>query len=270
MFEKPENAAELYFALTGIECTPDEIQIITLTNTISGKLKNDLAFVVRGKAMVVGEHQSTHNRNMPARILMYLGQLTEKWIKMNEEERFLYRSELYKIPTPEFVVFYNGIEARPEKEILCLSDAFEYEQDGELGRLELQVPVYNINKGMNAELFSKGEKLRHYSEFIAKIRELNGIYNDFSKSVKESIDYCIANGILADFLRETGGSIVSILSTYDEEVAKRVYGEELLEVRNEELVKNMLAKGYPISEISEIIGISEDEILRIKKEYTSK
>ena len=81
IFARPENSAELYYALTGIKCTPCEIQIITLTTTISGKQKNDLAFVVRGK--------------------------------------------LLKIPTPELVIFYNGTETRPEKEILKLSSAFE-------------------------------------------------------------------------------------------------------------------------------------------------
>ena len=46
LFEIPENAAELYPTLKSIECGPDEIQIITITTTISGKLKNDLTFVV--------------------------------------------------------------------------------------------------------------------------------------------------------------------------------------------------------------------------------
>ena len=266
LFEKPENAAELYYVLTGIECRPDEIQIITLTNTISGKLKNDLAFVVRGKAMVVGEHQSTHNKNMPARMLMYLGQLTEKWIKMNEEERFLYRSGLYKIPTPEFVVFYNGMEERPEKEILRLSDAFEHKQSKVLGYLELEVPVYNINKGMNTELFSKGEKLRHYSEFIAKIRELNELYDDFRKAVKEAVEYCIANGILADFLRETGGNIVSILATYDEEIAKKVYAREQVEDREMEFAKEMILEGEPIEKILRLTKLPLETVTEIQRQ----
>ena len=31
LFEKPENAAELYHALTGVKCDPNEIQIFTIT-----------------------------------------------------------------------------------------------------------------------------------------------------------------------------------------------------------------------------------------------
>jgi len=256
LFENKENAAELYYALTGIECTPDEIEIITLTNTISGKLKNDLAFVVRGKAIVVGEHQSTPSKNMPTRILMYLGQLVEKWIRNNEQERFLYHKNLYKIPTPEFVVFYNGLDKRPEKEILKLSDAFEYKQDRNLGYLELEVPVYNINKGMNTELFSKGEKLRQYSEFIAKLREFQDVYDSFNKAVEEAVRYCIGNGILVEFLRENGGNIVSILATYDEEVAKRVYGEELVE----DIAVRLLKMGLSNEQVSQATKLDLKEI----------
>jgi len=261
LFENKENAAELYYVLTGIECKPEEIEIITLTTTISGKLKNDLAFVVRGKAMVVGEHQSTPSKNMPTRILMYLGQLIEKWIRNNEQEKFLYQRNIYKIPTPEFVVFYNGLADKPEKEILKLSDAFEYEQDRKLGYLELEVPVYNINKGMNKELFAKSEKLRQYSEFIAKLRELQRVYDDFSKAVEEAVRYCMNNGILVEFLRENGGNIVSILATYDEEIAKRVYGEELLE----ESAKEMLLDGMTVDLVSKYLRLPLDTVRKIQQ-----
>src|SRR5215469_11657452 len=93
LFDNPENAAELYYALSGIKCSPDEIQIITITTTISGKLKNDLAFVVRGRVMVVGEHMSSPCNNMPIRFLMYTGQLYEKFIKMKGEEEFIYSNK---------------------------------------------------------------------------------------------------------------------------------------------------------------------------------
>jgi hypothetical protein len=267
LFEKPENAAELYYALTGVECIPEEIQIITLTNTISGKLKNDLAFVVRGKALVVGEHQSTPNKNMPIRILMYLGQLYEKWFKMKGEERFLYRSDLYKIPTPEFVVFYNGTEKRPTKEVLHLSDAFEYKQDGDLGFLKLEVPVYNINKGMGDELFEKSDKLKHYAEFIFKIRELNETYNDFVKAVMEAVKHCIANNILAEFLKEIGGKIVSILTMeYDVEVAKKVYAEE----RAEEIARRLLRRGNLVETVAEDTGLDVATVRQLKSELESE
>ena len=192
LFGKPENAAELYYTLTGIKCTPDEIQIMTITTVVSGEMKNDLAFVVKDKVLFVGEHQATPNKNMPIRILMYLGQLYEKLIKMekDKEEKFLYSTSLLKLPKPEFAVFYNGITKRPELEVLKLSTAFDEDEgtqkeDNSLGLLRLEVPVYNINKGMNTELLRKGEKLQQYSEFIAKLREVQKTYKDYETAVKK-------------------------------------------------------------------------------------
>ena len=261
LFEIPENAAELYSAIKSVPCSPDEIQIITITTTISGKLKNDLAFVVRGRAMVLGEHMSSPYANMPVRFLMYAGQLYEKWIKMKGEEKFLYGSKLYKIPTPEFVVFYNGMATRPEKETLKLSDAFEIAGDKDLGALELEVPVYNINKGMNAELFKKSDKLRQYAEFIAKVREFNSTHDDYAQAVKEAANHCIANNILADFLREQGGKIVSILSTeFDLDVAKKVWRDEQME----EIAIKLLRRNRPIGEIMEDTGLTREEIENLR------
>ena len=263
LFETPENAAELYSALKGIECSPDEIQIITITTTISGKLKNDLAFVYRGIAMVLGEHMSSPYANMPVRFLMYLGQLYEKWIKMKGEEKFLYGSKLYKIPTPEFVVFYNGTTTRPEKEILHLSSAFEAPVNKDFGELKLEIPVYNINKGMNKELFKKSPKLKQYAEFIAKVREFNKLYDDYAQAVREATNYCIANDILSDFLRKQGGKIVSILSTeFNLDTARRVWSDE----RAEDIARNMLRRNRPIEEIVEDTGLTREEVESLRQQ----
>jgi len=261
LFEIPENAAELYYALKDEKCNPNEIQIITITTTVSGKLKNDLAFIVKGRAMVVGEHMSSPYANLPVRFLMYTGQLYEKWIKIKGEEKFLYGSKLYKIPTPEFVVFYNGTTARPERDTLYLSNAFEVITVNELGTLELEVPVYNINKGMNEGLFKKSPKLRQYAEFIAKVREFNKQYDDYTQAVKEATNYCITNDILSDFLREQGGKIVSVLTAeFDLDVAKKVWREEQME----DVAIILLRRNRPMEEIMEATGLSHLEIERLR------
>jgi len=265
LFETPENAAELYTALTDEPCRPDEIQVITITTVISGKIKNDLAFVVRGRVMVIGEHMSSPYANMPIRLLMYVGQLYDKWVKMRGEEKFIYGSKPYKIPTPEFVVFYNGLITKPEREELRLSSAFEYLGDKNLGSLELIVPVYNINKGMNAELFNKSDKLRQYAEFIAKLRELNNLYGNYAQAVKNTVSHCVKNNILTDFLNEHGGAIMSVLEMpYDEEIAIRVRIDEV----KEDMIIKLLEKGSSIDFIMDVTGVAESEILRIKQEYS--
>ena len=278
IFENPECAAELYTSITDEPCTPDEVQIITITTVISGKLKNDLAFIVRGRVLVIGEHMAGPYANMPVRMLMYVGQLYDKWIKMRGEEKFLYSSKQYKIPTPEFVVLYNGVAERPEKEILHLSTAFECTPDKNLGSLELTVPVYNINKGMNATLFKKSDKLRQYADFIAKLRELNGQYGNYTQAVKDAVTHCIENNILSEILREHGGRIMSVLEMpYNEEAAQRVQREEAwedgLEVGRENMregiIAKLLAKNSPIDFIMEITGADESDVLRIQQACTA-
>jgi len=142
-----------------------------------------------------------------------------------------------------------------------LSTAFEESPDKSLGSLELEVPVYNINKGMNKELFKKSSKLKQYSDFVAKLRELSKLHKEFAQAVKETVSHCIANDILADFLKEHGGKIVSILTMeYNEELAKRVYAEEQINERNIELAIKMLLKSEPIEKIIEYTELPLDII----------
>jgi hypothetical protein len=195
---------------------------------------------------------------------MYIGILYEKWIKMKGEEKFIYGSALYKIPTPAFVVFYNGTATKPEKEILRLSSAYENTGDKGFGALELEVPVYNINKGMNEELFNKSPHLKQYAEFIAKLREFTKQYDDYSQAVQEAVSHCIDNDILSEFLRKEGGKIVSILSTYDPEVARRVYGEELME----DVAIGMLRDGDSIEKITRITKLSSETIKELQSQLS--
>ena len=134
-----------------------------------------------------------------------------------------------------------------------------------MGHLELEIPVYNINRGMNTELFNKSDKLRQYSEFIAKLREFNKLYDDYSQAVKETVSHCIASDILADFLRKNGGEVMSILTMeYDVEIAKRVYADEQVEDKTVEIVRNLLALKLPKEHISQATGMSLDAISKIE------
>ncbi len=72
---------------------------------------------------------------------MYIARQYEKYVK----GKSLYADRLMKIPTPNFVVFYNGTDAQPERRILKLSDSFEKETDDP--KLELKVLQLNINDG---------------------------------------------------------------------------------------------------------------------------
>lgn len=70
-FSAPEKAAELYMALTGEEhVSLGDIHYTTLKGVLFLVRKNDLTFTVRDKVLVISEHQSTINDNMPLRSAM--------------------------------------------------------------------------------------------------------------------------------------------------------------------------------------------------------
>ena len=121
LFADKEKLIELYNALSGSDYSLDtELEIVTLDNSIFGDLKNDLAFVIDNKFIILVEHQSTVNPNMPLRMFIYLAQQYEKLCYSNE----IYSSRRIYIPVPEFYVFYNGLAEVPIEEELKLSDSF--------------------------------------------------------------------------------------------------------------------------------------------------
>ncbi len=138
-FGDPENAAKLYSALDGQEVSPEDIHYTTLEGVLFVARKNDMAFTVKNKVLVISEHQSTINYNMPLRSIIYYGRTMEQLI----ESKSLYREKQIPIPTPEFYVFYNGDAPFPTEDIMKLSDAYLEKTDNPM--LELSVKVININ-----------------------------------------------------------------------------------------------------------------------------
>lgn len=86
-FGNPENASRLYAALGEEEVRPEDITYVTLEGVLFIARKNDLAFTVKNRVLVISEHQSTVNENMPLRDLIYLGRTLEKLL----DERAIYR-----------------------------------------------------------------------------------------------------------------------------------------------------------------------------------
>lgn len=129
---------------------PELLTINTLENAIYMSMQNDLSFIIDSRLSLY-EHQSTYNPNLPLRFLLYLSELYEKMITGKN----VYGTKIIQIPAPKFIVFYNGKEERPEKEVIKLSDAYMV-QDEKVS-LELMVDVLNINAGVSGTKPSGGE-----------------------------------------------------------------------------------------------------------------
>ena len=121
VFKEKENLLSLYNALNKTAYTDvGDLEVTTLENAVYMNYKNDISFVFDFELMLY-EHQSTVNSNMPLRDLLYVTRVLQGRVK-NED---LYSSALIKIPAPRFVVFYNGTDTQPEQKVLTLSEAFE-------------------------------------------------------------------------------------------------------------------------------------------------
>ena len=146
LFKDKENLLSLYNALNKTAYTDvSGLEITTLENAVYMNYKNDVSFVFDFELMLY-EHQSTVNPNMPLRDLLYVTSILQKRVSTEN----LYGSKQIKIPSPRFVVFYNGADYQPERQVLRLPDAYEKKQGKP--ELELTVTVYNINHGCNEEI----------------------------------------------------------------------------------------------------------------------
>jgi len=211
LFQDRENLLSLYNAVNGTAYEDvDGLVITTLQDAVYMNYKNDVSFVF-DFTLSIYEHQSTVNQNMPLRDLIYVSKVLQGQMK----DQDIYSSRQIKLPTPKFVVFYNGTDEQPEKQILRLSDA--YEKQLEEIELELTVTVYNINYGHNQKLLEACQTLKEYAQYVAAVREY-AKEMPLAEAVESAVDSCIRQGILADFLRKNRAEAIEMsIFEYDEE-----------------------------------------------------
>jgi len=266
LFGHPDVLRELYSAIEGIAIPPDTpVSINTLTDVLYKGQINDLSFTIDNRLVILIEHQSTINENLPLRLLMYITHVYEKIVN----RRKLFQATLEKIPAPEFIVLYNGKHKYPDYEELKLSDAFK-DVDGLKAfnnvaiPLELIVKVYNINCGHNSEILRKCETLDNYSFFISKVREYESIGNKVEKAVKNAIEYCIEKDILKEFLEANSSEVLNMLLTeWNQDEAVDVAREEGREEEKQIIAKNLLAEGSTPEFVNRITGLSMETIAKL-------
>jgi predicted transposase/invertase (TIGR01784 family) len=274
LFGNPDTLRELYGAIKGVSLDPAAfIAINTLSDVLYMERYNDISFTINNKLVILIEHQSTINPNMPLRILLYISRVYEKII----ERKYLYREQLVTIPYPECFVLYNGVKPYPDRVILKLSDAFEKIKDlqGRFVRpiLDLTVTVYNINMGRNEKILKKCGKLQGYSIFIGMVREYRKTM-PLEQAMKKAVEHCIAHNILKRELEEHASEVINmLLSEWNIEDAKEVWREEAWNQAwnqawgksKEEIVMKALAKGYSIEDIIDLTGLDTDTIIKLSQ-----
>lgn len=241
LFRDKKDLLELYNALNGSTYTdPGALEVVTLEDVIFMKMKNDLSFII-GSRLNLYEHQSSWNPNMPLRGLLYFARQFEGMISSRGDD--LYSGRLVEVPTPVYIIFYNGKGMDCDRRVLCLSDAFPTGRGS--GCLECTCEVLNINRGHNRGLMEKCRRLWEYSEFSSEIEENIRRGLDRKEAVEAAMDACIEKGILRDILiREKAEVMHMLLTEYDEKKHLRNTYREGMEAGLEKGRQEGLKRGH--------------------------
>ena len=200
------------------------ITINTLEGSFFSNIKNDISFLLNNLMVVLIEHQTTINPNMPLRFLSYVDELYKRYTSTSHKK--IYGDDLLKIPAPEFYVFYDGNDTSFEQQTLKLSNAFETQSD----KLELTVHVYNLADGMNDELKRKCLPIGEYSIFSNAYKHFRQQKMEIDHAVDEAIKYCLENNVMVDYLKNNQKEVIDMFGFEWNEKEER---EALLEIGEE-------------------------------------
>ena len=202
---------------------PDELEINTLDGVFFSQIKNDLSCLIQNRLIIIIEHQSTINENMPLRMLFYITELLRRRFK--GKHRKLYNEQLIHLPKPEFFVIYNGNAPEEDYRELKLSTAFE----GEDSMLELQVKVYNVNAGRNEKLLNRCKFLNNYCVFINRVRYNLGTGMSIKEAIVKAVRYCESQDVMKEYLESKEGELIDMIDfEFDINEAKEVWREEAM------------------------------------------
>ena len=223
IFNDTVRLSDVYTALMGERVEPSEIRLTTIDEIFFGSEKNDVSFLVQDRHIVLLEHQSTVNANMPLRLLWYVAELYRQYV----DPKAPYRSKRIALPAPTFYVFYNGWVEMPQEWHLRLSDSF----GDAAGAMELIVNVLNINAEAGHPILARCLPLRAYSAFVAKVRDCVHSGTALVRAVPEAIRYCIAHNYLPEyFTNKLEKEVFDMVNfEWDEELARQVRAEEAWE-----------------------------------------
>jgi hypothetical protein len=270
LFNNPTLLIELANALLGTSYGAEtEIIINTLKDVLFFGRKNDISFLLGDRPIVLIEHQSTINRNMPLRFLIYIARLYELLV----DGLKIFKPALVLLPQPIFIVLYNGLEPCDDITELRLSSAFLL-SDGERPNLELIVKVININAGHNAEILSKSPTLAAYSRFVEVTRDFEREAAAHGGTLRHALTkaakYCINNNILSKFLQEHSTEVrcMSLMNWTIED--EKAYCEAVGIEKERNRILELLEKGLSVPELkAQLVQQAATEQQPAKRSYAN-
>lgn len=263
VFKSREALLSLYNAINKSNYeNPEDLEITTIEDVIYIGVKNDVSFLI-DSFMNLYEAQSTKNPNMPLRGLIYFAQLYQSYAAQRRLN--LYSGSLRMLPTPRYVVLYNGTAPAPETSEYRLSDSFEHKQESTC--LECVATVLNMNAGHNEELMKSCRLLYEYAYFVDRVRYyLEQYQGRLEYAVDCAVSECIEADILKGFLIGHRAEVKTVILTeYD--------AKQHIEAEKSESYLEGQADGEAIGEarILRLMDLMEadgkaEQILRLRKD----
>ena len=282
-----QHFLSLYNALhgTNLQVETTRLERVNLEQVLYMDYYNDIAVMVNDQFIMMIEHQTTINPNMPLRLLEYVSRIYGNMI----DSKSKFSTQLIPLAKPEFIVFYTGKENIPPETYLHLSDAFKLNhiQNSELS-LELVVKVCRINGKEPNQVVSQCSDLEQYVQFLKLIAEAkaDGQVKPLTRAIREAVRH----NVLKDYLERKGGEVLSILMTeYDYATDIAVKQEEAYAIgRNEgilvglergiergieqgthqkalETAQNFLSMGFSPEQVAQGTNLPLDIILSLMK-----
>lgn len=262
IFNDKGSALSLYNAINDSDYNEsDTIEFYTMNDFLYMGMKNDLSFLLDWNLNMF-EHQSTYN---PSKFL--------------------------SIPIPRYYVFYNGLKKAEDEIILRLTDSMHGTNASEFSSAEFTAHMININAGHSANIMQRCPLLHQYSLFVAALREKISKGLTLDEAINTTVTECIAEGILANILREHRAEVTDMLfKEYDSAThiasEKEISYEEGLQAglqqseqaiaeereradsfKAEALILSYFAQGKSTNEIATLCNLSIDSITNILKKY---
>ena len=263
-FNDQTRLLSLCNAVLGTNYTnPDELNINTLEGLFFDKQKNDISCSIDNHFLVLIEHQTSVNNNMPFRCLSYVAELLNNLIKNKHK---LYHKGLIKFPRPKFFVLYDGDKDEPLQRQMRLSEAFEGESDS----LELVVTAFNINYGLAQPLLKNCHYLSDYSTLVGKVKE--GIRLGLSRrdAITRAVNFCLDKDIMGEYLVEHAEEVFNMLALeWNMDDALQARFDEGRDEGIEEVAVNMIRDGEPLDKILKFTKLSLERIKELEKSAQS-
>lgn len=259
LFKDPFYLLQLYLALHPEDNTTDidDITLVTLENQMLRQQYNDLGFIVGNRLMILIEEQSLWTLNILIRILMYLGETYQRYIKNNRMD--IYGTKTVIVPKPELYVLYPKERGNLPDEILLSRDIFGIsDPDG----IFVDVKAKIIYDGQ------KGDIINQYIIFTRVFDEQVKIYGKTEKAVTETIKICRDRNVLKNYLIKEEVPDIMFAHLDKEQQMEYVFEqgrEQGLEQGLEQGHEQGLLQGHEQGQFQTLVGLAKKKYITIEQ-----